>query len=248
MTPLLAKGPVEAIVVGDVDLEAAVAAMLKTVAALPGRTQVQAPAESLKVRPPRASKEPIRFTHQGDPTQAYAALGWTTFGGPEHRRERRALSVAANIAQARLVERLRDSEGASYSPAATVQSSFDFPDWGLFFAGSEIRPERADLFFRLAREIVAELAAKPVSADEWQRGINPVITGIERRIETNAYWSGTMEGWSSEPWLIDYSRTYLSDYKSLTPEEVRRAVEKWVADEGDWSILVLPAKTGPSVH
>lgn len=248
MTPLLAEGPVEAIVVGDVDLETAVAAMLKTVAALPRRTEAPTPAGSLAVRPPSPSKESIRFTHQGDPTQAYAALGWTTFGGPERRRERRALSVAANIAQARLIERLRDSEGASYSPAATVQSSFEFKDWGVFFAGSEIRPERADLFFRLARGIVAELATKPVSADEWQRGINPVITGIERRVRTNAYWAGTMEGWSNEPWLIDYTRTYLADYKSLTPAEVRQAMKKWVVDEGDWSILVLPAKTSPSVN
>jgi zinc protease len=248
MTPLLAQGPVEAIVVGDVDLETAVAAMLKTVAALPARTDAPPPAESLKVRPPRPSSEPIRFTHQGDAAQAYAALGWTTFGGPEHRRERRALSVAANIAQARLIERLRDSEGASYSPAASVQSSFDFPDWGLFFAGSEIRPERSGLFFKLAREIVAELAARPASADEWERAINPVVSGIERRVRTNAYWAGTMEGWSSEPWLIDYTRTYLSDYRSLTPAEVRQAMKKWVADEGDWSILVLPAKAGNGVH
>ena len=60
--------------------------------------EVRPPAASLKVRPPRASKEPIRFTHQGDPTQAYAALGWTTFGGPRaaaraagagHRRQHR---------------------------------------------------------------------------------------------------------------------------------------------------------------
>jgi zinc protease len=248
MTPLLAAGPVEAVVVGDVNLETAVAAMLKTVAALPRRADAPPPAASLRVRPPRGSKEPIRFTHQGDPTQAYAALGWTTFGGPGHRRERRALSVAANLAGARLLERLRDSEGASYSPAATVQSSFDFPDWGLFFAGSEIRPERADLFFRLGREIVADLAARPASADEWQRAINPVVTGIERRLKTNAYWAGTMEDWSREPWLIDYTRTYLSDYRSLTPEEVRRAMAKWVADEGDWSILILPAKTAGGVH
>lgn len=248
MTPLLAEGPVEAIVVGDVDLETAVAAMLTTVAALPARADRPPSAESLAVRPPRAANEPIRFTHQGDPTQAYAALGWTTFGGPEHRRERRALSVAANLAQARLIERLRDSEGASYSPAATVQFSFEFKDWGVFFAGSEIRPERADLFFKLARGIVAELAARPASADEWQRAINPVVTGIERRLKTNAYWAGTMEDWSREPWLIDYTRTYLADYRSLTPEEVRRAMAKWVADEGDWSILVLPAKTSPSVH
>lgn len=248
MTPLLAEGPVEAVVVGDVDLETAVAAMLKTVAALPKRSDAPAPPASLKVRPPSASNEPARFTHQGDSTQAYAALGWTTFGGPEHRRERRALSVAANLAQARLLERLRDSEGASYSPAATVQSSFDFPDWGLFFAGSEIRPERADLFFRLAREIVADLAARPASADEWQRAINPVVSGIERRLKTNAYWAGALEDWSREPWLIDYTRTYLADYRSLTAEEVRAAVAKYVTDDGDWSILVLPAKTANSVH
>jgi zinc protease len=248
MTPLLAEGPVEAIVVGDVDLETAVAAMLRTVAALPKRVERPAPAASLAVRPPRASPEPIRFTHQGDPSQAYAALGWTTFGGHERRRERRALSVAANIAQARLIERLRDSEGASYSPAATVQSSLEFPDWGFFFAGSEIRPERTDLFFRLAREIVAELAAKPVSKDEWDRAINPVVSGIERRLKTNAYWAGTMEDWSREPWLIDFTRTYLADYKSMTPEEVRRAVKTWMADEGDWSILVLPAKAADGVH
>lgn len=248
MKPLLAAGPVEAIIVGDVDLDTAVAAMLKTVAALPRRAEAPVPAESLRVRPPRASKEPIRFTHNGDSAQAYAALGWTTFGGPERRRERRALSVAANLAAARLIERLRDSEGASYSPAATVQSSFDFPDWGFFFAGSEVRPDRADLFFRLAREIVAELAAKPASPDEWQRAINPVVSGIERRLKTNAYWAGTMEDWSREPWLIEYTRTYLADYKSLTPEEVRAAVAKWVTDEGDWSILILPAKTTASVH
>ncbi|HEX8307019.1 MAG TPA: insulinase family protein [Allosphingosinicella sp.] len=247
MKPLLAQGPIEAVIVGDVDIETAVAAMLKTVAALPRRAEVRPPAASLQVRPPRASAEPIRFTHQGDRNQAYAALGWTTFGGTEGRRERRALSVAANIAGARLMERLRDSEGASYSPSATVQTSFQFKDWGFLFAGSEIRPERADLFFRLAREIVADLARTPASADEWERAINPVVTGIERRLKTNAYWAGALEDWSREPYLIEHARTYLADYRSLTPEDVRSAVAKHVADEGDWSILVLPAKPANSV-
>lgn len=248
LSPLLASGPVEAVIVGDVDLETAVAAMRRTVAALPKRAEAPLPAASLRVRPPPASPEPIRFTHQGDRDQAYAALGWTTFGGPERRRERRALSVAANIAQARLIERLRDSEGVSYSPSATVQSSYEYRDWGFFFAGSEVRPERADLFFRLAREIVADLAARPPSADEWQRAINPIVSGIERRLTTSAYWAGTMEDWSRRPFLIGLTRTYLSDYKSLTPEDVRRAVAKWVADEGDWSILILPAKKPDGVH
>ena len=132
-------------------------------------------------------------------------------------------------------------------PSATVQTSFQFKDWGFLFAGSEIRPERADLFFRLAREIVADLASKPASADEWQRAINPVVTGIERRLKTNAYWAGALEDWSRDPYLIEHARTYLADYRSLTPEEVRSAVAKYVVDEGDWSILVLPAKPADGV-
>ena len=75
-----------------------------------------------------------------------------------------------------------------------------------------------------------------------------MVSGIERRLRTNGYWSGTMEDWSREPYLIEHTRTYLADYKSLTPEEVRSAVAKWVTDEGDWSILILPAKTANSVN
>jgi hypothetical protein len=75
-----------------------------------------------------------------------------------------------------------------------------------------------------------------------------VVTGIERRLKTNAYWAGALEDWSREPYPIEHTRTYLADYKSLTPEEVRSAVAKWVADEGDWSILVLPAKPADSVN
>ena len=37
-------------------------------------------------------------------------------------------------------------------------------------------------------------------------------------------------------------RTYLADYRALTPEDVRRAVATYVTDQGDWSMLVLPAR------
>ncbi|HEX2763135.1 MAG TPA: insulinase family protein [Allosphingosinicella sp.] len=246
--PLLARGLIEALVVGDVDIDTALAAMRRTVAALPRRPGAKAPPASLKVSPPAPAASPLTFTHQGDPAQAWAAIGWSTFGGLDRIRDRRALSVGANIAQVRLMERLRDAAGATYSPFAVLQSSEVFPAWGVFYAGAEIRPENRDLFFRLGREIVAELAAKPVAADEWSRAINPVLTGIERRVKTNAYWIGAMENWSRDRRFIDQVRSYQGDYASLTPEEVRAAIARWVADAGDWSMLVLPAKAAGGVH
>ena len=245
-TPLLASGPIEGIVVGDVDIETAVAAFAKTVGALPARKEAAVAPGAKNVRPPQPSPSPKVFTHNGDRNQAYAVIGWNTFGGTERRRERRALALAANIFQVRLFEQLREQEGASYSPSASSSMSDEFPDWGIFYAASELKPESADTFFRVAREIAADLAARPAPADEFERAQNPILSGIDRRLKTNAYWMAEMEGWSREPALMERTRTFLSDYRSITAEEVRAAVAKYVADAGDWSMLVIPANKGTS--
>jgi zinc protease len=170
-------------------------------------------------------------------------IGWSTFGGTERMRERRALAMAANMFRVRLFDRLREQEGASYAPTAISSASDELPQWGIFYAASELRPESAPTFFRIAREIVADLAAKPAAADEFARAQNPLVSGIERQLKTNAYWLSELEGWSSNIKRAERTRSFLQDYKTLTAEEVRAAVARHVADAGDWSMLILPAKT-----
>jgi zinc protease len=242
--PVLADGPIEAIVVGDTSLDNAVAAMLKTVAALPTRTPVAVPPGSLAVQPPRPSPSPAAITQKGDPTQAFAMVGWSTFGGTRGIRDRRALGLAANMMRERLLEQLRDAAGATYTPTAATNASQDFPAWGIFYAGAEVRPERTDLFFRIARAIIADMAAKPAGADEFARALNPVLSGLERAQHTNGYWLGALQEWSRRPERLDQVRTQLSDYRSMTAEEVRKDVAAYVTDAPDWSMVVLPAGAG----
>jgi zinc protease len=191
---------------------------------------------------PQPNPTPQRFTHKGDPGQAYAMIGWSTFGGTDRIRERRALAVAANLLQQRLFNRLREEEGATYSPSTSATSSETFPAWGIFFATAELKPESVETFFRIAREEVARLAAAPVPADEFLRVKNPIVSGIERRLKLNSYWLAAVEDWPSNPALIEQTRSHVSDYRTLTAEEVRAAVAAHVADAGDWSMLVLPEK------
>ncbi|HWT11386.1 MAG TPA: insulinase family protein, partial [Allosphingosinicella sp.] len=193
-------------------------------------------------RPPAPDRRPRTFTHQGDPGQAYALIGWSTLGGRDRLRDRRALALAANMFQVRLFDRLREEEGATYSPSASHLSAEAFPAWGIFYAAAEIRPESAPTFFQVARQIVADLAARPAEADEFARAQNPVLAGIERRVATNGYWIEAIEDWAEHPEDVAPVRSYLADYRSMTAEEVRRAVAAWVADQGDWSMLVLPAR------
>ena len=239
-TPLLATGPVHAIIVGDMALEDAIRAVRRTVAALPRRPA--SPQVWTALRPPAPAPEPRRFTHQGDPNQAYAAIGWSTLGGAENIRARRALALAANMFEVRLFDRLREQEGATYAPNAAHLASDRFADWGVFYATAEIRPQSSATFFRIAREILADLAARPAGADEFARALNPVVSGIERRVANNAYWVDALENWHAGERDIDNVRTYLADYRALTPDIVRRAVADHVADQGDWSMLVLPAR------
>jgi zinc protease len=244
--PILAQRPVHAVIVGDVSLESAVEAARRTIAALPRAAPAPEPAGARALRPPAPSPEPRTFTHEGAADQAYAVIGWSTFGGTERVRERRALALAANIFRMRLFDRLRETEGASYSPVATHSSAEAYPDWGIFYAAAELRPASAQTFFRIARELIADLAARPAEADEFERAQNPAVRGIERTIETNGYWMSALEEWAHRPASIDETRTYLSDYRSLTAEEVRAAVARHVADAGDWSMLVLPARAAPA--
>ncbi|HTU10856.1 MAG TPA: insulinase family protein [Allosphingosinicella sp.] len=245
-TPYLATGPVNAIIVGDVELEAAIEAARRTIGALPRRPAPTIPAGSTALNAPAPAPEPRRFTHQGDPNQAYALIGWSTVGGIENIRARRALALAANIFETRLFDRLREQEGATYAPDAAHLAADAFPNWGVFYARAEIRPGSVDTFFRIAREIVADLAANPVQADEFARALNPVVSGIERRVATNGYWLDALEDWDHDPRAIQNVRNYLADYRALTPEDVRRAVASYVTDQGDWSMLVLPARSQPA--
>jgi zinc protease len=240
--PRLAQGPVHAVIVGDVTLDRAVDAMRRTIAALPARTTPAPPADPKAALPPPPNSEPLRFTHNGDPAQAFAAIGWSTVGGGADIKLRRALALAGNILQVRLFDRLREQEGASYSPSATHSASDAFPNWGILYAAAEVRPDRVPVFFRVAREVIADLAAKPVLPDEFARAQNPVISGIERRLATNGYWLDALETLVTDPGQVAEIRSYLSDYRGLTAEDVRRAVATHVTDAGDWSMIVLPAR------
>ena len=241
-TPYLAQGPVNVIIVGDVELEAAVEAVRRTLGALPRRPAPATPPGATALSPPAPAAQPRRFTHRGDPDQAYALIGWSTLGGAENIRPRRALALAANMFETRLFDRLREEEGATYAPDAAHLAADAFPQWGVFYAAAEIRPASVDTFFRIAREIVADLAAHPVQPDEFARALNPILSGIERRVATNGYWVDALEDWDRDPRAIENVRSYLADYRALTAEDVRRAVATYVTDRGDWSMLVLPAR------
>jgi zinc protease len=112
----------------------------------------------------------------------------------------------------------------------------------VFAATSQIAPDKVDAFLRIAREEIAKMAREPVPRDEFERALNPGIAGIERSRKTNGYWMTNIAAWTRRPEMIEQTRNHLSGYKAVTPDAVRAAMAAYVADDGDWSMIVLPEK------
>ena len=239
--PLLATGPIEVSVFGDVKPDEAIAAVAKTFGALAPRATV--PLAAQRVRFPAHVAEPVMRTHDGPDNQAAAVIAWPTGGGSADLAESRRLDVLAQVFSDRLFDRLRSAAGASYSPYAQSQWPVGLANGGRLLAIGQVAPENVPLFFKLAREIAAELVAAPLSDDELKRFIAPMAQRILRSATGNQYWLIQTSGGTYDQRRLDSARGVLSDFARMTPAELQALAAKYLKPENDWTMAVVPKAT-----
>ncbi|RYE00524.1 MAG: insulinase family protein, partial [Sphingomonadales bacterium] len=162
--PLLASGPIEISIFGDMDANVTVDAVAATFGALPPRPAVASAAPPVKF--PAHVAKPVVRTHTGKKDQAAAVIAWPTGGGSAGITESRKLEVLAAIFRDRLIDQLRSQAGISYSPNVASQWPVGMPNGGKLLALGMVPPDKTDFFFKLSRDIAADLVAKPIEADE----------------------------------------------------------------------------------
>jgi len=180
-------GAADVIVVGDVTVDAAIAATQATIGAGPSRPRL--PRATLKVVPPADGGTPHVVTHGGRADQAELGEHWPMpdqWADPALTRTGR---VAAAILQARLVDTVRERLGITYSPSASGGGSLDVPGQGSFAVQIETPPDKFNTFRHLLQDQLRDLAAKPVAADELQRAKQPLIERSVKAPENNGHWA-----------------------------------------------------------
>ncbi|PAX07793.1 M16 family metallopeptidase [Sphingomonas lenta] len=236
--PLLQQGPIEVSVFGDVAPDAAIDAVAKSFGALKPRSTTPVPAKP--VRFPAHVASPVVRTHTGPDNQAAAVIAWPTGGGIEGIAESRRLDVLAQVFSDRLFERLRQAEGASYSPQVQSQWPVGLPSGGRLIAVGQVTPDRVPLFFRMAREIAADLAARPIAKDELDRILRPMGQYILRASSGNQFWMQQLAGAAYDQRRVEATKRVAEDYVTVTPELLQQTAAKYLQPERDWTMAVLP--------
>ena len=167
LQPELRRGPPNVVIVGDVAVDRAIDSVAKTLGALPDILAAAPELVEAVVFP--AAGSPVELRHQGRADEAAALVAWPTQGFFNSPGDARALVVANEVIKQRLIDQLREADGATYSPIGEVEASETIPGYGYLAIGVEIAPEKIDLFQRRLTSIVADLHARPISADELER-------------------------------------------------------------------------------
>ncbi|PTY01088.1 M16 family metallopeptidase [Opitutus sp. ER46] len=239
VTPELAHGYTEIAIVGDLDVEATIAAVAQTFGALPPREPRAALEDRRKVKYP---DEPFARSYSV-PTEipkGVVAIYWPTTDGLEIHRTRR-LSLLGLVLSDRLRVKVREELGDAYSPGAGNNPSDIYPGYGYMTANVTIDPPRAQLIADTVIAVGADLFTKGTTDDELARAKLPVLTQLRESARTNQYWLGSVLARAQErPQQLDWCRTRYSDIESITKSDIDALAKTYLAPEHASRVIVVP--------
>ncbi|MFM5924388.1 MAG: M16 family metallopeptidase [Novosphingobium sp.] len=238
--PILKQGPIEIQLFGDFDKDKAVAALNKTFGALPVRGGLPAGTAGLDARTLPPAQDPIVLFHHGDANQSAGIISWPTGGGSDQLRESRQLEILSQIFQNRLLDKLREKLGESYSPQVVNSWPLDLDGGGSLMAIANLQPKSVPVFFQTAEEIANDLAANPIGADELGRVTEPLKQALTRASSSSAFFMYLLEGATSDPGKYRQVRSVLSDFTETTPAEMQALARKYLAPGKSWRLAVIP--------
>ena len=240
LAPQLARGALEVSLVGDLDIEAAIAVVAKTLGALPPRDAKPGLDELKKISFP---SEPFtkNYTIASEIPKGNVVVYWPTTDGMDVKRARR-LNMLASVLNDRLRVKIREEMGGTYSPNAGSNASDTFPGYGYLQASCVVEPALAAKISDAIVAIGDDLAKNGVTDDELNRARQPALTSARESLRTNNYWgAGVLARAQEKPEVLDWARTRLPDLESITTTELAALAKTYLGRERASRVTILPA-------
>lgn len=239
--PRLAAGPIQISVVGDFDRTAVIDAVAHSFGTLPPRKDVRPDPGRSDVRATIPAASPITLFHKGDAGQAMVVRAWPTLGLLDDITEVRALDVASQIIETRLIEGFRETEGGSYSPFASHPGYVEMPHYGILQVGAQLGVNRIEDFEKALSAIMTDLATNGPRPDEFARAKATILGNAKRARSNNAYWTSVLGNDFDDPRILTLIRQGIATREAVTIDQVRAALARFAGpSRPGFEIRVLP--------
>jgi zinc protease len=238
-TPL-ANGYLEISLVGDFEMEAAIEALAATFGSLRERDAAKRNyGNAREVRFPD-TRRLTEFSYDTVDPKALAAVYWPTTDFSNVTEVRR-LYVLAKVLGNRVLERVRNEQGLTYSAQGDHAPSQAFPGFGFLYAVVDAPPGKARQLAEEMRAIGAAIHRDGITQDELERARNPVVSELKRLLQTNGYLLSAVIGGSQEnPDKLTRSTTSVKELESLTVADLDQVARKYLRPEAALPVVIVP--------
>ncbi|MEO6581370.1 MAG: insulinase family protein [Sphingomicrobium sp.] len=221
LAPVIASAPIEVTIVGDVDEQAAIAAVANSLGAVPARKLADKPNPAALKAAFRTARTPIVLTHEGAADQALVQAAWPTDDDRDYRTVV-GVDLLKDVLDLMLTASVREKLGDSYGVSLASSMSNVFPKFGYLSATAVVAPDKADEVHKAFEEAAAELRTTPVTADLLARARNPELQAVDRAMRENGFWLGALSQAQSEPERLDRIRKHKAVLEAVTPADLQK--------------------------
>lgn len=237
-----ADAPIEIAIVGDIDPDAAIAAVAESFGALPQRSDVMPDfTEAREVAFKDLSGDDVaEFTHGGPADQAMVGSVWRTIDDGDFT-EVIGIRLLQQVMDLYATETLREKFAATYSPLIDGAQSSDFEDFGQLQVSAVVAPDAVKDVQALIPTMAERLRAAPVDDDTLLRARQPLLEKLRQDQRSNAYWLGVAADAQTQPERLERARQAEAILEGLTGADIMALAKKYIVPERRADIRVLPA-------
>lgn len=162
--------------------------------------------------------------------------------GPWSREEAYVLSSLGELLEMRLLDRLRESLGGTYSVnVSTGFSRRPRQEWQVVISYGSA-PEKADTMFAAVQQELDSLRRVPPTAAEVERVREQQRRELEVARKQNGYWVGAIRSRAENGDPLDAIGGEEQQFASLTPEKLAAAAKRYLNEANRARFVLLPEK------
>ena len=235
----LLKNAMEIGLVGDFDPDKAIAAVASTFGALPERKTEAQPFADQRIAPLSAKTGTFDIKHKGEANQLGWRRTWPTLADNDQKTTQ-AMDLLARIVTVRLIDELRENLGATYGAGASSSMSDVYTDRGTFSISTNGDPKDLAAIEAAVDSVVAEMVAKPVDMDLFERARKPVLESYTDWRQKNPTWISFVAEAQMRPDRLDRFRNSEDIFKSITPDDVWQLARKYLTQPALYTFRAIP--------
>lgn len=219
----LSTGFVEVTIVGDVDVETALAGVRRTLGQLSSRDeskQTRITPKPVKITAPPGFKR-IEFVGE---SHLAVVMGHWPVEEALSLRDRGAVYLLAKILELHIRTQIRNDLGLAYSPTASYQAYNGFPEFSMLMASVDCASSEATRIARMVEDIAVELSRKGIDEGEFRGARGILSSQIRRGWQDNGYLLRSLIRGQERPETVE---EVIALHDGLVDEITLKEVQSW---------------------